>query len=77
VFTGLGVSRLNYIRLFDRWGELVFEEKDQPPSSDGSVGWDGEFRGQEMNPAIFIYSVEVEFVDGRLLVYRGDVTLLR
>ncbi len=77
VFTGIGVSAINFIRVFDRWGELVFEEKDVQPSLDGTVGWDGEFRGQRMDPAMFIYTIEVEFVDGRKLVYRGDVVLIK
>ncbi len=77
VFTGIGVERINYVRLYDRWGERVFEEKDLPPSPDGTPGWDGVFRGQDLNPAVFLYLVEVKFVDGRVLLYRGDVTLLR
>ncbi|MBK9017200.1 MAG: gliding motility-associated C-terminal domain-containing protein, partial [Saprospiraceae bacterium] len=77
VFTGIGVERINFVRLYDRWGEKLFEEIDLPPSPDGTPGWDGVFRGQDMNPAVFLYLVEVVFVDGRVLVYRGDVTLLR
>lgn len=77
VFTGLGVEHINFVRLYDRWGEKVFEETDLPPSPDGTPGWDGVFRGQEMDPAVFLYLIEVVFVDGRTLVYRGDVTLLR
>lgn len=77
IYTGIGVSRINFVRIFDRWGELVFEELDLLPSIDGTPGWDGVFRDKDMDPAVFIYTVEVEFVDGRRLVYRGDVTLLR
>ncbi|MBI1227564.1 MAG: T9SS type B sorting domain-containing protein [Bacteroidetes bacterium] len=77
VFTGIGVERINFVQLYDRWGERVFEEKDLPPSPDGTPGWDGVFRGQDMDPAVFLYLVEVKFVDGRVLLYRGDVTLLR
>jgi gliding motility-associated-like protein len=77
VYTGLGVDHLNFVRLYDRWGEKVFEELDQPPSPDGTPGWDGVFRGQDMDPAVFMYLVEVVFVDGRVLLYKGDVTLLR
>lgn len=77
IYTGLGVERINFVRVYDRWGERVFEEKDLPPSPDGTPGWDGIFRGQAMNPAVFLYLAEVKFVDGRVLLYRGDVTLLR
>lgn len=77
VFTGIGVTRINFVRLYDRWGEKVFEESDLPPSPDGTPGWNGEFRGEDMNPAVFMYLVEVTFLDGQVLLYRGDVTLAR
>jgi gliding motility-associated-like protein len=77
VFTGLGVRQINTFRVYDRWGELMFEEKDIVPSNDGTMGWDGEFRGQRMRPATFIYAIEVEFIDGRKLLYKGDFTLLK
>ncbi|MBK8565448.1 MAG: gliding motility-associated C-terminal domain-containing protein [Saprospiraceae bacterium] len=77
VFTGLGVLRINAFRVYDRWGELMFEEQDIVPSNDGTVGWDGEFRGQRMRPAMFVYAIEVEFIDGRKLLYKGDFTLLK
>ncbi len=77
VFTGIGVERINYLRVYDRWGELVYDEKDLPPSPDGALGWDGIFRGNVMNPGVFIYAVEVRFIDGKVLVYRGDAILVR
>ena len=77
VFTGIGVTRIHFLRLYDRWGELIFEEADLPPSPDGTPGWDGFFNGEKLNPAVFMYLLEVEFVDGRVLLYRGDVTLVR
>jgi hypothetical protein len=33
--------------------------------------------GKPVNPAVFVYVVEVEFLDDVTLVYRGDVTVLR
>ncbi|MEK7253954.1 MAG: gliding motility-associated C-terminal domain-containing protein [Bacteroidota bacterium] len=77
VFTGVGVVNINFARVYDRWGELVFEDTNVPPSPDGTPGWDGVFRGQRMKPAVFMYLVEVEFLDGEVLLYRGDVTLVR
>ena len=38
--------------------------------------WDGTFKGDFMNPAVFVYLIEVEFTDGLVLLYRGDVSLL-
>lgn len=77
VFAGTGVQRINSIQIFDRWGELMFEARDLVPNDLGPDGWDGTFKGDFMNPGVFVYLVEVEFIDGLVLLYRGDVTLLR
>ncbi len=78
VFTGLGVDRVNFARVFDRWGEMVYEEKNYKPNNDDySEGWDGTFRGRSLNPGVYVYLVQVRFVDGRELLYRGDVTIVK
>jgi hypothetical protein len=30
-----------------------------------------------MNPAVFVYLAEIEFLDGEVVLYKGDVTLVR
>ncbi|MBK7409456.1 MAG: gliding motility-associated C-terminal domain-containing protein [Saprospirales bacterium] len=79
LYTGNGVSMIRSLRIFDRWGELVFEKLNIPasPYPDPSNGWDGTFRGRPGNPGVYVYTAEVEFQDGQLLLYRGDVTILR
>ncbi len=77
VYTGPGVSRISFVRLYDRWGELIHEVLEPTPSPDGTGSWDGTFKGDEMNPAVFLYLIEVEFLDGKVLLYRGDIALIR
>lgn len=77
VYTGIGVTGINFIKVYDRWGELMFEEADLPPSPNGTPGWNGTFNGEKMNPAVFMYLIEVRFLDEQVLLYRGDVTLIR
>jgi gliding motility-associated-like protein len=78
-FSGPGVREIRSLRVFDRWGELVYQVTDLPPSEnpDPATGWDGTFRGKLMNPGVYVYIAEVEFLDGEVLLYRGDVTLVR
>ncbi len=76
VYTGTGVNRIVSFQVFDRWGETMFEAYDLIPNDLGPDGWDGTFKGDFMNPAVFVYLIEVEFTDGLVLLYRGDVTLL-
>lgn len=79
IFTGNGVARIRTFRVFDRWGELVFEALDVPasPFPAPTNGWDGTFRGKPMDGGVYVYIAEVEFLDEQVLLYRGSVTLLR
>jgi hypothetical protein len=45
--------------------------------NDPTLGWNGTFRGDDMNPGVFVWYMEVEFIDGVVELYKGDVTLLR
>lgn len=78
VFTGGdGVEMINSMRIYDRWGEQVFEMNNILPSEDGTDGWDGTYKGKMLMPGVYVYVVEVMFRDNAVLVYRGDVTLVR
>jgi gliding motility-associated-like protein len=77
VFTGPGVVTINYIRIYDRWGNVVHTESDLLPSPTGSGNWDGSYNGDPLNPGVFVYVVEISFLDGETLVYRGDVTIVK
>ena len=78
---GLGVERINYFRIFNRWGETVFTvESDgglEIKPNDPNFAWDGTFRGQTLNPGVFVYVAEIEFSDGEVILYQGDVTLIK
>lgn len=74
------VSRIRTLQIFDRWGSLMFENKDFQPSTnstDPSNGWDGQFRGKAVTPGVFVWWAEVEIVDGRVVLLKGDVTVVR
>ncbi len=75
IFTGNGVRRVLNFRIYDRWGEHVFEARDY--SAKAPIGWDGTFKGKPMNSSVFAYLIEIEFVDDVVILYKGDVTLLR
>ncbi len=78
VFTGLGVVSIDRIEIFDRWGNQLHVETDLLPSPTGAGKWDGTSRGQPLNPGVYVYIVQVRFIDNEtVLTYRGDVTLLR
>ena len=79
IYTGRGVKEIRNLKIFSRWGELV---RDLPKveivtAADADNGWDGTLKGEPMNPAVFVYVFEVEFIDGRVEIYKGDLTLTK
>ena len=79
IFTGSGVSRINFAQVYNRWGALV---ADVPETRVEGIGeliqvWDGFLKGEVANQGTYVYIIEVEFIDGEVLLYRGDVALLR
>ena len=79
IFTGQGVERIQSVRVFNRWGELMTEVRDQLPDPDGVYVWDGEFKGRQMQPGVYVYMAEVIFIDrpNDPVIVTGDLTLLR
>lgn len=76
VYTGAEVSRVRTMQIYDRWGELLFENQNFVPN-DPQFGWRGNARGKQVNPGVYVYVVEVEFFDGSTEVISGDVTVVR
>jgi gliding motility-associated-like protein len=76
-FTGAGVKSINYLRVFDRWGELLFEGRGLPLGDDPTKGWNGKFNGTYVQAGVYVYVIDVTFEDGNTLLYRGDITVIR
>lgn len=70
------VSEVRLLRVFDRWGEKVFEASNTPPN-DPLFGWDGKFKGKNASSDVYVYYIVVVLPDGTEREYKGDLTLLR
>ncbi|MEL6867160.1 MAG: gliding motility-associated C-terminal domain-containing protein, partial [Bacteroidota bacterium] len=71
------VEEVEAFMVFDRWGEVVYERRAfQPLLTDDPDGWNGTFKGELLNPAVFVYYAKIRFVDGLTRIYKGDVTLM-
>lgn len=70
------VSAISELWIYDRWGNSIFFTRDIPVNRT-DLGWDGTYRGEPMDPAVFVYVAEVEFVDGQKATFKGDVHLVR
>jgi gliding motility-associated-like protein len=72
IFGNLESLRFLEIKVYDRWGEKVFE------SNDHHFKWDGTFKGKPMQPAVFVYTVNAIFSNEKTArLWKGSVTLMR
>ena len=58
-------------RIYNRWGEKVFESTDQ------QIGWDGTYKGRPCDPDVYDYYLDVFCIDGQKSIIKGNVTLIR
>jgi gliding motility-associated-like protein len=70
------IIKINYLRIYDRWGTQLFEALDMIPGIETS-GWDGNFKGEPLNPGVFVWYAEILRVDGRKEIIKGDIALQR
>ncbi len=76
-FAGVEVQAVPMFRIFNRWGELVYEMTDMN-QNDGFNGWNGTtLSGRKAPPGVYLYYAEVNFRNGTTDINTGDVTLIR
>ncbi|UYQ93579.1 PKD domain-containing protein [Chitinophaga horti] len=73
---GRGVKSVRTFRIFNRWGELVFERANFN-IDDIAFGWDGRHAGQLLVPDVYVYYVQAVCDNNEPLLLKGNVTLLR
>lgn len=71
------VQAIQQMKVFNRWGGLLYEARNLPFSNTPSYGWDGTSRGKAVAVGTYTYVVDILFLDGESIRYSGDVTLLR
>jgi gliding motility-associated-like protein len=68
-------TTITVLAIFDRWGNKVFEARNIQPG-ELQQGWDGTFKGQTLDPGVFVYSALVKSPNGEEVPVTGDVTLV-
>ncbi len=72
----LKVVKIKRLQIFDRWGEAMYEAYDFQVN-DPDFGWNGKHHEKYLNPAVFVYFFEAEFIDGSTRLYKGDINLIK
>ena len=75
LFGGPAAQAINLLRVYDRWGSLIFETRNIELGNP-ELGWNGTYKGDEVN-GVFTFYASVRFVDQEDVEYKGSVTVVR
>jgi gliding motility-associated-like protein len=67
----VGLSKLDYFRIYNRWGQLVFQ------TTVNGKGWDGRIAGKEQGTSTYVWIVKGTDFTGKVVFEKGTVTLIR
>ncbi|MBI1344100.1 MAG: T9SS type B sorting domain-containing protein [Terrimonas sp.] len=67
----VGIQKIEYFRIYNRWGQLVFS------TTVNEQGWDGKIGGQEQGTNTFVWLVKGIDYLGKTFFQKGTVTLIR
>lgn len=73
---GAGIEKVVSFKIFNRWGEVVFERSNFAPN-DKSFAWDGTYKGTVLPPDTYVYFVQAYCEGDELLKVKGDITIIR
>jgi hypothetical protein len=75
IFAGDGVSKVLNLQVFSRNGGLIFEQHDFLPN-DPLKGWNGRWRGKYVQPGVYSYLAEIQYLNGKLGRFEGSITVV-
>ncbi len=67
----VGMRRINWFSIYNRWGQLVFT------TTENKKGWDGRINGALQGSNVFVWMVSAEDYLGQKYFLKGTVTLIR
>jgi len=73
---GRGLDRVKSLRVFNRWGEVVFEQQNFPVNNP-LYGWNGTYKGNKPVPDVYVYQVEVFCENSQIIHFEGNVALIQ
>jgi gliding motility-associated-like protein len=67
----VNIRELKYFRIFNRWGQMVFE------TNAIGIGWDGMFKGQKQVIDVYTWTAEAIGDNGQIIKRSGNSALIR
>ena len=67
----LGIRSMKYFRVFNRWGQLVYE------TTQLNQGWNGVYKGLPQDPGTYVWTAEAITFKGEAIKKKGSAVLIR
>jgi gliding motility-associated-like protein len=67
----VGMRELNYFRIYNRWGQMVYS------TSEVGKGWDGTFGGKLQPSGTYVFAAQAVDYTGKTVFKKGTVVLIR
>lgn len=67
----MGIRQFQYFRIYNRWGQMVYN------MPTGHIGWDGKIGGEIQATGVYVWSFSGIGADKKIYTQRGTVTLIR
>ncbi len=67
----VGITRLDYFRIYNRWGQLIFE------TNEFEKGWNGTINGVEQGNGTYVFITQGVDYTGKVVYKKGTVVLIR
>lgn len=71
-----GLKSISLFRVYDRWGELLFEARNIAPN-EVNWGWDGTYKGSQLKPDVYVWYLEATCLNDYHVFMKGDISLVR
>ncbi|MEL6389664.1 MAG: gliding motility-associated C-terminal domain-containing protein [Bacteroidota bacterium] len=75
LFGNVAIQTVEFINVYDRWGNLVYEETNVDINQPSYLGWDGTFDGEAVSPGTYVWVTKIRFFDGEERTIAGDVMI--
>jgi len=69
--TLIGIKQFNYFRIYNRWGQMIYN------TSATNHGWDGSFSGNQQPSGSYVYMAQAIDYTGRIINKKGTIVLIR
>lgn len=69
-------NQIKRFQIFDRWGNMIFERTSIAPDQI-QMGWDGSYQGEKVLPGVYVFVIQLEWKNGDIQIFKGDLTLIR